>query len=228
MLKHATMCGFADSEAPLRSRILVMTTPPRAVSIAAIMSSVVLGTLLLVGVLQIPVPALRIQVELGQILPVPEEAAIRPTLLPSPTRPLLLGKLEEVVRPAPEPEPVRVAEVEMEPKTQQQPIERPSFTPMSVEPSLSNRDEVAQALIAAYPADLLAKGIGGTTILGLRVGPEGTVLHRRSIQSSGSAALDEAALLVVDRMRFSPALNRDQRVPVWVNQGVTFKPAADP
>jgi TonB family protein len=87
---------------------------------------------------------------------------------------------------------------------------------------------VAQALVDVYPADLLAKGLGGTAILTLRVGPEGTVLDRRAVQTSGHAALDEAALLVVDEMRFSPAMNRDQRVPVWVNQRVTFRPPAEP
>jgi TonB family protein len=103
MLEHATMCRFADSEAPLRSRILVMTTPPRAVSIAAIAASVVLGVVLLVGVLEIPVPGLRIQVELGQPPPLPEAAAITPTFRPSSTRPVLLN----------EPEVRRVADLEL-------------------------------------------------------------------------------------------------------------------
>ena len=50
----------------------------------------------------------------------------------------------------------------------------------------------------------------------------GHVKTTRLDKSSGYAQLDEAALQVANLYRFSPALNRDTRVPVWVSFPVTF------
>ena len=41
-------------------------------------------------------------------------------------------------------------------------------------------------------------------------------------RSSGHDALDEAAAKVAEIMQFSPALNRDQKVQVWVQIPITF------
>ena len=57
--------AFAESEAPLRKRILAMTTPPRTVSILSILTALVLGVVFLVGVFEVPIPAIRIQVDVG-------------------------------------------------------------------------------------------------------------------------------------------------------------------
>ena len=51
----------------------------------------------------------------------------------------------------------------------------------------------------------------------------GRVVNRQIDQSSGHQALDDAALRVANLYRFSPALNRDRRVPVWVSFGITFQ-----
>jgi TonB family protein len=219
--------AFAESEAPLRSRILAMTTPPRTVSIAAIFASVVLGVVLLVGALEIPVPAIRIQVEIGGAPAAPEQAATTPAFRPSVTRPRFVN--EEEVR--------QVAQLELERLTGQdldvtvqtatpepRPVQ-PKFTPVSYQPIMLNRPEVGRALLEAYPSELRDRGIGGTTILELRVGTEGRVLDRRVQSTSGYRAFDEAALRMVDMMRFEPAKNRDQPVPVWVRQRATFVPA---
>jgi TonB family protein len=40
--------------------------------------------------------------------------------------------------------------------------------------------------------------------------------------SSGHQALDEAALRVVSIIQFTPALNRDVPVPVWISLPVAF------
>jgi len=58
----AAVAAFAESEAPLRSRILAMTTPSRTISIVALLTSMVLGVVLMVGALEIPVPAVSIQI----------------------------------------------------------------------------------------------------------------------------------------------------------------------
>jgi TonB family protein len=207
MLDHATMCGFADSEAPLRSRILAMTTPSRTVSIAAIVASTVLGVVLLVGALEIPVPALRIQVEIGQAPRAAERAVI--TARPA---------IDEPVR--------RVAELVEEQRSQPDHhfTGRPLFTPVSVRPMLINVDQVRGALSAAYRQELRASGVGGTATVWLRVGTEGLVENARVYESSGDERLDEAALGVAETMRFAPARNRDQNVAVWVHQPITFVP----
>jgi TonB family protein len=48
------------------------------------------------------------------------------------------------------------------------------------------------------------------------------VLQARLHTSSGHPQLDEAALRVAPEMRFSPAMNRDKRVQVWVEIPIAF------
>jgi TonB family protein len=50
----------------------------------------------------------------------------------------------------------------------------------------------------------------------------GRVQNTRINQSSGYDAFDQAAQNVASIMEFSPAYNRDQRVPVWVALPITF------
>ena len=44
------------------------------------------------------------------------------------------------------------------------------------------------------------------------------------LRSSGSTALDDAALEAIDRMEFRPAINHGKRVPVWVQLPISFQP----
>ncbi len=99
----------------------------------------------------------------------------------------------------------------------------PTFTPYTVAPSILNRDEVVRAMIREYPALLRDAGIGGTVRVYFFIDENGTVRDTRIDQSSGHAALDDAALKVADIYRFSPALNRDKKVPVWVSFPITFQ-----
>jgi TonB family protein len=52
----------------------------------------------------------------------------------------------------------------------------------------------------------------------------GAVLETRLAESSGHAALDQAAQEVAKVMRFTPATNLDRNVAVWVRLKVQFKP----
>lgn len=56
----------------------------------------------------------------------------------------------------------------------------------------------------------------------LRIDERGGVLEARIERPSGYEAFDEAALGVARSMRFSPAWNRDRRVPVWAAVPVRF------
>jgi len=100
----------------------------------------------------------------------------------------------------------------------------PAFTPFTVAPSIQNRGEIIEAMQRAYPPLLRDAGIGGTVVVWFFIGSDGRVAERRINTSSGHRALDEAAMRVAARYRFSPALNRDERVPVWVQFPITFQP----
>ena len=54
-------------------------------------------------------------------------------------------------------------------------------------------------------------------------GIEGEVQDFRVNRSSGHQALDNAALAVAGVYRFSAAINRDKKVPVWVQFAITFQ-----
>ncbi len=99
----------------------------------------------------------------------------------------------------------------------------PVFTPMTVQPEIRNRREVEAALMRLYPPLLRNTGIGGQVVVWFFISKEGTVLDRRVSQSSGHAQLDKAALKVADVFRFTPALNRDRRVQVWIQLPITFQ-----
>jgi protein TonB len=99
----------------------------------------------------------------------------------------------------------------------------PTFTPYTVAPSILNRDEVIKAMEREYPPLLRDAGIGGTVRVYFFIDETGKVIDHRIDQSSGHQALDEAALKVADVYRFSPALNRDKKVPVWVSFPITFQ-----
>jgi TonB family protein len=104
------------------------------------------------------------------------------------------------------------------------PDDVPGFTPMSVRPALLNGAEIAPALSAAVPAEARAAGTQVGAVLWLHVGTDGGVQRSVVFTSSGSDAFDAAALDIAARMRFSPALNRDQAVPVWVQVPMRFRP----
>jgi TonB family protein len=98
----------------------------------------------------------------------------------------------------------------------------PTFTPYTVAPSILNRAEVQKVLEEKYPPLLRDAGIGGTVRVYFFIDETGKVIDRRIDKSSGHKDLDDAALQVAAVMRFSPALNRDKKVPVWVSFPITF------
>jgi len=51
---------------------------------------------------------------------------------------------------------------------------------------------------------------------------EGRVQRTQVNESSGHKALDDAAIKVADIIEFTPALNREKRVPVWISLPITF------
>lgn len=100
---------------------------------------------------------------------------------------------------------------------------RVRFIPYDTPPVLRDREDIARILEREYPSRLRAAGVRGTVELWLYVGIDGRVTDAEIRESSGNAALDEAALRVGRQMRFVPARNRDRPTAVWVRQPVTFR-----
>jgi protein TonB len=99
----------------------------------------------------------------------------------------------------------------------------PTFTPFTVAPEILNRAQLQLAMANAYPPLLKDARIGGTVSVFFFIDAEGVVKQTVIDRSSGHQSLDDAALSVAGMYRFSPALNRDQRVPVWVSFPITFQ-----
>jgi len=99
----------------------------------------------------------------------------------------------------------------------------PTFTPMTVRPEIKNRRAVIQAMERGYPPILRDAGIGGQVLVWFFINEQGRVIDNRIANSSGNAQLDDAALRVASIYEFTPALNRDQVVPVWVQIPITFQ-----
>jgi protein TonB len=98
----------------------------------------------------------------------------------------------------------------------------PTFTPFTVRPDIKNRDAVARAMEREYPPLLRDAGIGGTVNVWFFIDENGVVQRTLVNESSGHKALDDAAIKVADIIEFTPALNRDKRVPVWISLPITF------
>ena len=102
---------------------------------------------------------------------------------------------------------------------------RPTFTPYTKKPELQNRAAVQSAMVRFYPPALRERGIGGTALMWVLVNEHGEVENVHLKETSGDTLLDRAAEEVVRVMRFSAAMNRNERVKVWVQLPIVFKPA---
>ncbi|MGH7128114.1 MAG: energy transducer TonB [Planctomycetaceae bacterium] len=102
----------------------------------------------------------------------------------------------------------------------------PTFTPYTIEPELANAAEVIAALGRNYPPLLRDAGIEGTAMVWLFIDRTGAVAKVQLRETSGYAALDEAAESVAGTMRFEPALDGSQPVAVWVALPIRFAAAS--
>jgi protein TonB len=100
--------------------------------------------------------------------------------------------------------------------------DQPVFTPYTVKPEIKNRREAVRIVERYYPKLLKDAGIGGQVMVWVFIDTGGVVKNAQVQKSSGNSSLDEAALKAAREFEFTPALNRDQRVPVWVAIPITF------
>lgn len=101
--------------------------------------------------------------------------------------------------------------------------EGPVLMPFTTAPRATNVAEVRRALEEAYPRLLRDAGIGGVVEVWLFIDTEGRVQEVRVARTSGHPRLDQAALDVAPTYRFTPAMNRDEVVPVWVSIPIRFE-----
>ena len=99
----------------------------------------------------------------------------------------------------------------------------PVWTDVDILPALKNKEEVQRALTREYPPLLRDAGIGGTTTVWFFIDETGKVVKTQVHTSSGHKALDDAAIKISHLYEFSPAINRDKPVPVWVSLGIAFE-----
>ena len=100
--------------------------------------------------------------------------------------------------------------------------DKPVFTPFTVRPEIKNRREAVRIVERAYPKLLRDAGIGGKVFVWVFIDTNGQVKNAQVNKSSGNKSLDEAALKAAEQFEFTPALNRDKKVAVWVQIPVTF------
>lgn len=101
--------------------------------------------------------------------------------------------------------------------------ERSAFKVYTIGPILLDPEDFQRALMRAYPRELRDAGVGGRVELLLGIDENGRVISAGIGSSSGYTRLDETALALSDLMRFRPAVNRDQKVPVLVSIPVEFR-----
>ncbi len=97
------------------------------------------------------------------------------------------------------------------------------FIVRTAEPRLKDPARAAALFRRAYPAILRDAGIGGAVLVWIEVDTAGRVLQTRLRRSSGNGALDRAALEAAHGLLFSPAMNRDTPVRVWIALPVEFE-----
>lgn len=102
------------------------------------------------------------------------------------------------------------------------PSDMPSYIPRDVEPRLKNGRDIQRLLERLYPAMLREAGIGGRVLLWVFVDERGRAVKSQVHTTSGYPALDNAAMQIVESMEFSPAMNRDKPVGVWIAQPIDF------
>lgn len=90
-------------------------------------------------------------------------------------------------------------------------------------PELLNRSQVRRALLRAYPRELQRAGVEGAVIVWFWIDEKGKVEKYEIRGSSGHQALDAAAERVIPIMKFRPARERGETVPVIVTLPIRFE-----
>lgn len=199
----------------------------RALPAALLLSGLGHGLLLALGSLPVPVRnAARREPESFEVVALPPEVRVPP---PPPT----VRKPEPPLVTASAPDPGRLAAAER--------VLTPAPVPLPPPPGLSPRRGFAAQVGRSdvppllqdgplttwereryYPDDLRRAGVGGRVDIELFVESTGQVDRVTVVATSGHPRLDRAAVQIGRHMHFLPALSRDRKVGVWVDQTICF------
>lgn len=102
-------------------------------------------------------------------------------------------------------------------------IPPPRLTPHDVPPRLLNRREVEETLTDLYPGELEIMRIGGVVTLWLYIEADGEVSRTVVREPSQFESFNRAAEAVAQSMRFRPARQAGDTIPVWVQQRIRFQ-----
>jgi len=78
-----------------------------------------------------------------------------------------------------------------------------------------------------YPLAVACAGVGGQTVLGVEIGPEGAPTRIDLVRGSGNDDLDQAAKEAVQGWKFRPATRGGQPVAQHIQVPVNFTPPAE-
>jgi TonB family protein len=96
------------------------------------------------------------------------------------------------------------------------------FVPYDTPPEMINGDLAIQSNLI-YPKEAKESGEQGTVIVQIKIGDDGTPEEAKVLKSFGSKLCDEAALKAVMLTKWTPAMQRDKNVSVWVTLPIEFK-----
>lgn len=145
-------------------------------------------------------------------------------------------QLRNIIKPPPPPKPKMPVAAESDEEVEQETIKEtgftgyekkeaevefnaPPFVPYEIAPKALNLNEVKKR--TAYPESAKRLGIQGTVYLKLGVDKKGKV-RKVILVRSLYPALDKIALNMAWEILFSPAMQRDQPVDVWISFPYTF------
>lgn len=100
---------------------------------------------------------------------------------------------------------------------------RPYSTPYTMKPEIKDRESAVNILLHHYPDELKSAGVGGTVYVWVFIETDGNVGNAILEESSGNEELDTAAIAAASEFEFTPALNIDKPIPVWVAFPITFR-----
>ncbi len=172
-----------------------------------------------------------------EAIPVMVDLITPPDVKPPPDPPKVLPPKPRPVERKPEPQPPRRAAeapsllatespaspgpVVAAPPPQAEPAPAAAAPPSVVPPSFNAA--YLRNPPPAYPALSRRRGEKGTVVLRVHVSRQGAAEEVQVRTSSGSAALDEAALEAVRQWRFVPARQGGEPVAAWVLVPIVFK-----
>ena len=101
-------------------------------------------------------------------------------------------------------------------------LDRPSFSPLTINPRLKDEARAARIVERHYPGLLKQAGIGGRVIVEALVDTTGRVISASVLESSGIREMDAAAVAAVLELEYTPGFNRDKKLRVKITTEISF------